>query len=181
MTHKLGSLELLLLLHLKLLHLKLLQLELSHLKLLQLMTNQGLILLRNVTRAVVGRKQESILLLLLRTSHTIEVSTTHDRPLLLQFLKLGGSSLTAHLHAETKIVSLEELMVVGSSLGSASDTREAPSVELASERSKLGVLKVDRQDFHSKLLFLVNDESPAVREPSDDVGVFLRGEDLHKL
>ena len=84
-------------------------------------------------------------------------------------IRLDVRGLAGHLHTEAKVVLLEKLVVVGSRFGATCDTSKAPSVQLASEGSKLGLLEVFGQDFSGKLLFLVDDEGLAVRQPSDDI------------
>ena len=48
-----------------------------------------------------------------------------------------GLTDTGHLHTLGGIVLEEEWMIVGASLGSSSDSRKVPSIELASEAGEL--------------------------------------------
>ena len=89
--------------------------------------------------------------------------------------------LAAHLHAKTRFSTLKVLVVVSSSLGSASDTSKAPSVELASKGRVLGVLEILGEDIRGELFLLVNDKALSVGKPGDDViGLFVR-DNLHEL
>lgn len=72
-------------------------------------------------------------------------------------------------------------MIVGSRFWATRDTTKTPSVQLASEGGKLGLLEVFRQDSGSKLLRLVDDKSLAVWEPSDDIRVRLFGKNVKEL
>ena len=104
-----------------------------------------------------------------------------SRKRMLLRIRLDVRGLAGHLHTEAKVVFLEKLVVVGSCFWATSDTSKTPSVQLASEGSELGLLKEFRQDFSGKLLFLVDDEGLAVREPSDDIRVRFLSENVKEL
>jgi hypothetical protein len=89
--------------------------------------------------------------------------------------------LTTHLHAKTKVPTLEVLMVVGTCLWSTSDSCEVPSVELARERSELGVLEIFWHDFSGESFLLINHKASAMWEPRNDISILLVRENLHEL
>jgi hypothetical protein len=89
--------------------------------------------------------------------------------------------LTAHLHAKAEIASLKVLVVIRPSLWSSGDAAKIPSVEFSSEAGKLGLLEVLWQNFRSKPLLVVNDESFSVRQPRNDIRVLVNGENVHEL
>lgn len=92
-----------------------------------------------------------------------------------------ANGMTAHLHAQAKIVTLEEFVVVGSRLGTARDASKIPTVELSSEGGEFGFLKVFGHEFRREALLVENQKAATVREPGDDIGIFLVGKNFHQL
>lgn len=80
--------------------------------------------------------------------------------------------LATHLHTETKISSLEQLVVIGPSLRSSGDARKPPPVKLSGKAGKLGLLKILWQDFQGKLFLFINEESLSVWQPRDNIRDF---------
>lgn len=72
-------------------------------------------------------------------------------------------------------------MIVSTALGTSSNPREIPSIQLSRKRREFTVFETRRHDFGGELSFLQNDESAAVGEPRDDVGVFGSGQYLVQL
>jgi len=58
---------------------------------------------------------------------------------------------------------------------------KAPSVQLSDKRRVLGGLEVYREDFLGERSRLEDIKSQSRRRPSDNVGIFLAGENLHEL
>ena len=80
-------------------------------------------------------------------------------------------TLAAHLHTEQVVTSLETFMIISSDLRTFGDSNKTPPIQFPGERCVFRFFKVLREDFRSKLLFLVDYKSFAMRKPCDNVFV----------
>lgn len=79
-------------------------------------------------------------------------------------------------------VTTEELVEIGTSLRSSSDSREAPTVQLAGERRVLRLLAAKELRKNAlKRLLLEDRKSTSMREPGNDARVFFVVKDFHQL
>mmetsp|Transcript_17872 Transcript_17872/g.36082 ORF Transcript_17872/g.36082 Transcript_17872/m.36082 type:complete len:98 (-) Transcript_17872:413-706(-) len=86
-----------------------------------------------------------------------------------------------HLHAEEVVVALEKLVIVSTSLRPTSNASKAPPIQLPCKTRELGMLEIKRHHLGSELSLLQDYKSLPMRKPSDDVGDFSIGKNLHEL
>lgn len=80
-----------------------------------------------------------------------------------------------HVFAEMRETAQKELVVVGVSVPTLRDSSESPSVRLANEGRKLGVLKVLGDDLDFELAGLEDSPCSSVRLPAHNVTEFQVG------
>ena len=125
---------------------------------------------------VVHKMPPRVVMRILRHDRTVSVSGCSSTAAML------GIAMAAHLYAETMLPTLERLMVVGSSLGSSSNSNKTPTVQLASKGGVFGLLvEIFREDVGFKVLIVIYHKSPTVWEPSNDLSIHLIVKDLHEL
>jgi hypothetical protein len=86
---------------------------------------------------------------------------------------------TTHPQTQFWVVSQEHLVKIGSHLWTSGDSGEAPAVQLACKTSEFGSLEILYQDLRRKLLLLVNDERPPMRQPRYRIRILIVRQDFH--
>lgn len=78
-----------------------------------------------------------------------------------------------HLVGKFGLVAAEELVEVGTRLWAPRGAAKTPSIQFASKAGEFAGLEVLRKDIGREGFFLVNDETLAMRQPRNNVGVLI--------